>query len=559
MKTIDDYLEILGLSTNSSLDDILAKAEEYKAVTTNEINGIKTISVMPLPNVVQNKSTELKQRMTNIVSDDSKGAVAIVNIRFALVYLLMQKVGQIQTDLDNDEDAIEQLEELLNQRVKITVQKDGSSSTINNNGDKIELNVISSSMLLVNSTEIKQTANFVTLKATDGTNTNTLAITPQSININGVDVVVEDDLTAEKTARQDADTNLQNQITQLGLDLDAEEDARSNADTSLQSQIDAINAAQNLADIVADLTALNNYDTSVLEANDKVEVLSDSDHDYSATVYNWSGSAWQYIGKYGDSYSKAESDAKYVNLTGTQTISGSKTFTNNTDWNFGDSDIVDFNKFEYRFSHDKSFTSFQDGHYASKYQKAENNPDDCVEQHIDGTNLYVRTEISNNGKTSQDYMSNTQREIYIVNDKGNNSMRVGNSYAYLDDHYENDNYSSLGQVGISNNKPYINWELTSKNNNSTSWQTMINFWYRGLHLYTANKNTYDYSEIELGDESIKLSVSNEDDYEGTQNLILTKHNGLTLNGNNIIDTANASTELFMTDAEMDTLISEVFN
>lgn len=80
--------------------------------------------------------------------------------------------------------------------------------------------------------------------------------------------------------------------------------------SNLQSQIDGINAGQNLADIVADLTALGNLDTSKLQSGDKVEVLSDSNHDNVSTVYNWNGTIWQYIGAYGtDSYTKAQMDS----------------------------------------------------------------------------------------------------------------------------------------------------------------------------------------------------------------------------------------------------------
>ncbi len=79
--------------------------------------------------------------------------------------------------------------------------------------------------------------------------------------------------------------------------------------TNLQSQIDGINAGQNLADIVADLTALNNLSTTNLQVGDKVQVLVDSNHDNGSTVYNWNGSAWVYIGKYGqDGYTKSEED-----------------------------------------------------------------------------------------------------------------------------------------------------------------------------------------------------------------------------------------------------------
>ena len=75
----------------------------------------------------------------------------------------------------------------------------------------------------------------------------------------------------------------------------------------LQSQIDALNAAQNLADIVADLTALNALPTTNLQSNDKVQVIVDSNHSSASTIYRWTGLAWEYIGSYGNSgYTKAE-------------------------------------------------------------------------------------------------------------------------------------------------------------------------------------------------------------------------------------------------------------
>lgn len=85
-------------------------------------------------------------------------------------------------------------------------------------------------------------------------------------------------------------------------------------DANLQSQIDGINAGQNLADIVANLTALNNLSIANLKNGDKVQVLSDSNHDNASTVYRLyiSGGtySWIYIGKYGqNAYTKSEVDA----------------------------------------------------------------------------------------------------------------------------------------------------------------------------------------------------------------------------------------------------------
>lgn len=78
-------------------------------------------------------------------------------------------------------------------------------------------------------------------------------------------------------------------------------------DSNFQSQIDAINAGQNLADIVGTVTLLNSYVTTNLRSGDKIQVLFDANHDNASTVYNWNGTAFEYIGKYGqDSYMKSE-------------------------------------------------------------------------------------------------------------------------------------------------------------------------------------------------------------------------------------------------------------
>lgn len=133
--------------------------------------------------------------------------------------------------------------------------------------------------------------------------------------------------------------------------------AYQNADSNLQTQIDGINAGQNLADIVADRTALGNLAITDLKAKndykhgssgdtwvsgDKVQVLEDNvavSGSTVSTVYELvkgtkgsspdldaktTGYYWDYIGPYGaDSYSKSESDTKYVlaeNLVGSSGI-----------------------------------------------------------------------------------------------------------------------------------------------------------------------------------------------------------------------------------------------
>lgn len=107
------------------------------------------------------------------------------------------------------------------------------------------------------------------------------------------------------------------------------------ADRSLQSQIDALNAGQNLADMVESQSALDSLDTSNLESGDKVQVLKDEDHGDASTVYRLVKTAstdgtetveWEYIGEYGqDSYTKSEADELFVeNSQIKQTVDSAK-------------------------------------------------------------------------------------------------------------------------------------------------------------------------------------------------------------------------------------------
>ena len=76
---------------------------------------------------------------------------------------------------------------------------------------------------------------------------------------------------------------------------------------ALETDIADLESVQNVVDVVATKSALNSYDTSKLDANDKVQVISDETHSGASTIYNWNGSAWVYVGAFGgNSYTKAE-------------------------------------------------------------------------------------------------------------------------------------------------------------------------------------------------------------------------------------------------------------
>ena len=134
-------------------------------------------------------------------------------------------------------------------------------------------------------------------------------------------VAAQNDVDAVEGRMDTAESN----ITAHGTKLTELENAINNlptdsAITDLQSKVDAINAGQNLADMVADKAALADLASRVLAeegdikslvAGDKVQVLADADHNGAATVYNWTGSEFEYIGVYGqDAYTKSEIDTK---------------------------------------------------------------------------------------------------------------------------------------------------------------------------------------------------------------------------------------------------------
>jgi len=141
-------------------------------------------------------------------------------------------------------------------------------------------------------------------------------------------------------------------LTSLSSDITT---AYQTADSGLQSQIDAINAGQNLADIVDTKSDLATLDAQYIDENDKVQVLHDGTLPdgtqgtttvstvYSLTegsspypdprdiaAYNKAGYYWEYIGEYGsDSYTKSESDTLFVSKSGLdQTIASTSSTTN---------------------------------------------------------------------------------------------------------------------------------------------------------------------------------------------------------------------------------------
>lgn len=143
---------------------------------------------------------------------------------------------------------------------------------------------------------------------------------------NDSDFVTSDDVAQAVAGKQNALTEAQldavnsgidsTKVAQIGTNTDnisAETTAREQADISLQGQIDAISASSDVTDIVGTYADLQAYDTSKLKDNDIVKVLQDESQNDETTYYRWSTSTETFtlIGEEGPYYTKASADTKF--------------------------------------------------------------------------------------------------------------------------------------------------------------------------------------------------------------------------------------------------------
>lgn len=125
---------------------------------------------------------------------------------------------------------------------------------------------------------------------------------------------------------------IDSEVSTIETSISNEATTRENADNNLQSQIDAITAASDVVDIVGTYAQLQAYNTSNLQNNDIIKVLSDESRDDETTYYRWvitdGVGAWSFIGEEGPYYTKSEADSQFVPQT--RTINNKPLSTNIT-------------------------------------------------------------------------------------------------------------------------------------------------------------------------------------------------------------------------------------
>lgn len=106
---------------------------------------------------------------------------------------------------------------------------------------------------------------------------------------------------------------LQSQVGDVSEALSAETSARENSDANLQGQIDALTVSSGVIDVLGTYQDLQNYDTTHVKEDDIIKVLQDSTHSNAMSYYKWvitsNVGAWVYVGSEGPYYTKSEADA----------------------------------------------------------------------------------------------------------------------------------------------------------------------------------------------------------------------------------------------------------
>jgi hypothetical protein len=97
-KNKKDILTSIGLSEESSLDELISKLATYSVVQPNELIALKSTSVHTLPTVVKNDEKAVKEKMYGLVANEDKGAVALMNKRSVLFEAIIKKLGEQYVD-----------------------------------------------------------------------------------------------------------------------------------------------------------------------------------------------------------------------------------------------------------------------------------------------------------------------------------------------------------------------------------------------------------------------------------------------------------------------------
>ena len=90
-KSKELILSQLGVTFDSDLLTLIDTLKKYSVISDAEKNLVKLSSVHSLPTVVKNSEQDVKQRMYGIVTDEDRGAIALMNKRNVLIEQIVKR------------------------------------------------------------------------------------------------------------------------------------------------------------------------------------------------------------------------------------------------------------------------------------------------------------------------------------------------------------------------------------------------------------------------------------------------------------------------------------
>lgn len=195
------------------------------------------------------------------------------------------------------------------------------------------------------------------------------------------DKALQEALGREALTRAEAITELANQLADeadiradadriLDGKIEAETRARGLADNEIWAEINTIEMASDVVDIVGTYAALQAYDTSHLQNNDIIKVLSDETHSNATTYYRWNKTTSQfaYIGEEGPYYTTSQTDTLLAGKQDTLTAGKNIGITNNVI--SSDSVVTIYEKYV-SDTHGTGFDFYRDAELTDQLTKAE--------------------------------------------------------------------------------------------------------------------------------------------------------------------------------------------
>lgn len=278
--TISTNLDIVSAILQQNIDNEIDRATEYEKNLADKLTSEITRAT--------NEEEILNKKIT---TETNRAITAEEGLSVALSAEIERSTNTdeyLKQQLDNEITARENADSILQTNIE-------NEATERRNKD-IELeNTISSVSSTLNASIFDEY---------------TRAFDKENYIVSELNKEIENRISAISSTKNELTKQIENEEIARINAITNEQQSRISADNILQQQIDTIEATQNVIDIVGTKAELDDYDTSKIKINDKIQVLEDETQSNATTIYNWTGTSFSIVGTLGPYYTKSELDNK---------------------------------------------------------------------------------------------------------------------------------------------------------------------------------------------------------------------------------------------------------